>query len=76
MYYFAFSDQNTWEPLSNLNHCKQMVEEFEEQLKKLKAEKAKQQAAGLLAKGRGRPLKPSPSISTPSSSFSSDSTPG
>lgn len=70
------SDQNTWEPLSNLNHCKQMVEEFEEQLKKLKAEKAKQQAAGLLARGRGRPLKPSPSISTPSSSFSSDSTPG
>ncbi|XP_018565583.1 uncharacterized protein LOC108906725 isoform X2 [Anoplophora glabripennis] len=70
------SDQNTWEPLSNLNHCKQMVEEFEEQLKKLKAEKAKQQAAGLVAKGRGRPLKPSPTISTPSSSFSNDSTPG
>lgn len=70
------SDQNTWEPISNLNHCKQMVEEFEEQLKKLKAEKAKQQAAGLIPKGRGRPLKLSPSISTPSSSFSTESTPG
>lgn len=29
--------------MSNLNHCKQMVDEFEEQLKKLKAEKAQQQ---------------------------------
>ncbi|XP_050505944.1 titin isoform X2 [Diabrotica virgifera virgifera] len=37
------SEHNTWEPLSNLNHCRQMVDEFEEQLKKLKAEKAKQQ---------------------------------
>lgn len=74
---FSFSEENTWEPISNLNHCKQMVEEFEEQLKKLKAEKAKQQAAGLLPKGRGRPIKASQSMSTPSSSsFSSDSTPG
>ncbi|KAJ8966970.1 hypothetical protein NQ314_003193 [Rhamnusium bicolor] len=70
------SEENTWEPISNLNHCKQMVEEFEEQLKKLKAEKAKQQAAGNLAKGRGRTIK-GQGLSTPSSSsFSSDSTPG
>lgn len=40
---YDFSDDNTWEPVTNLTHCKKMVEEFEEQLKKLKAEKAKQQ---------------------------------
>ncbi|CAG9865242.1 unnamed protein product [Phyllotreta striolata] len=38
------SEENTWEPVANLSHCKQMVDDFEEQLKKLKAEKNKQAA--------------------------------
>ncbi|KAJ8917727.1 hypothetical protein NQ315_005176 [Exocentrus adspersus] len=71
------SEENTWEPISNLNHCKQMVAEFEEQLKMLKAEKAKQQASVLMARGiHTKPFKPSPIVSTASSSFGNDSTPG
>ncbi|XP_060529547.1 uncharacterized protein LOC132703984 isoform X2 [Cylas formicarius] len=49
------SDSNTWEPVSNLSHCKQMLEQFEDQLKRVKEEKAK--AAGAVIKGRGRPAK-------------------
>ncbi|KAJ8985990.1 hypothetical protein NQ317_013874 [Molorchus minor] len=70
------SEQNTWEPISNLNHCKQMVEEFEQQLKRLKAEKAKQLAAAMSPKPRGKPVKIGQVMSTPGSSFRADSTPG
>ncbi|XP_072387482.1 uncharacterized protein Chro isoform X3 [Diabrotica undecimpunctata] len=55
------SEHNTWEPLSNLNHCRQMVDEFEEQLKKLKAEKAKQQQIAAAASKNTPKVKPSAS---------------
>lgn len=44
LYYIFSSDENTWEPVANLGHCKKMIDQFEEQLKKLKMEKAKQAA--------------------------------
>ncbi|XP_076265666.1 chromodomain-containing protein chromator isoform X2 [Rhynchophorus ferrugineus] len=47
------SESNTWEPVSNLGHCKLMLEKFEEQLKRVKEEKAKQTQTA--PKGRGRP---------------------
>nr|CAI5840277.1 unnamed protein product [Callosobruchus analis] len=58
------SDENTWEPVGNLHHCKQMVEIFEEQLKKQKMEKAKQQQQQAnIAKMKGRPTFTSPGSS-------------
>ncbi|VEN52695.1 unnamed protein product [Callosobruchus maculatus] len=58
------SDENTWEPVGNLHHCKQMVELFEEQLKKQKMEKAKQQQQQAnIAKMKGRPAFTSPGSS-------------
>ncbi|CAG9834140.1 unnamed protein product [Diabrotica balteata] len=67
------SEHNTWEPLSNLNHCRQMVDEFEEQLKKLKAEKAKQQQIAAAASKNTPKLKPTAS-STSSAAASSATT--
>ncbi|XP_019763938.2 uncharacterized protein LOC109540159 isoform X1 [Dendroctonus ponderosae] len=48
-------ESNTWEPVSNLSHCKKLLEQFEEQLKRMKEEKAKQ--VQTTPKGRGRPAK-------------------
>ncbi|XP_066146857.1 microtubule-associated protein futsch isoform X1 [Euwallacea fornicatus] len=45
-------DSNTWEPINNLSHCKKLLEQFEEQLKRMKEEKAKHSQT---PKGRGRP---------------------
>lgn len=53
-----FSDSNTWEPINNLSHCKKLLELFEEQLKRMKEEKAKQAAQS--PKFRGRPCNPKP----------------
>lgn len=47
------SESNTWEPVTNLTHCKKMLDQFEEQLKRVKEEKAKQLQT--TPKGRGRP---------------------
>ncbi|KAL1505986.1 hypothetical protein ABEB36_005427 [Hypothenemus hampei] len=58
-------DSNTWEPISNLNHCKKLLEQFEEHLKRMKEEKAKQ---GQSPKGRGRPANPKP-VKPSSSNF-------
>lgn len=52
-----FSDSNTWEPITNLSHCKKLLDQFEEQLKRMKEEKARQQQS---PKGRGRPSNPKP----------------
>lgn len=44
MYYF--SEQNTWEPVENMETCKHLLEAFEKQLarqKELKALRAQQQ---------------------------------
>ncbi|XP_050303182.1 uncharacterized protein LOC126740993 isoform X2 [Anthonomus grandis grandis] len=57
-------DSNTWEPVSNLSHCKKMLEQFEEQLKKMKEEKAKQAAQS--TKLRGRPSNPKPGVASAS----------
>nr|CAH7758281.1 unnamed protein product [Callosobruchus chinensis] len=58
------SEDNTWEPVGNLQHCKQMVELFEEQLKKQKMEKAKQQQQQAnIAKMKARPAFTSPGSS-------------
>ncbi|CAH1961289.1 unnamed protein product [Acanthoscelides obtectus] len=58
------SEDNTWEPVGNLHHCKQMVELFEEQLKKQKLEKAKQQQQQLnIAKMKGKQSFTSPGTS-------------
>ncbi|CAH1119165.1 unnamed protein product [Phaedon cochleariae] len=61
------SEDNTWEPMENLNHCKQMVTDFETQLTKLKAEKAQQQAANLV-KNRPKILNTHAALASASSS--------
>lgn len=43
---FLFSEQNTWEPVENMETCKHLLEAFEKQLarqKELKALRAQQQ---------------------------------
>lgn len=45
-WYCFFSEQNTWEPVENMETCKHLLEAFEKQLarqKELKALRAQQQ---------------------------------
>ncbi|CAG9773071.1 unnamed protein product [Ceutorhynchus assimilis] len=55
-------DSNTWEPMNNLSHCKKLLEQFEEQLKRMKEEKAK---SSMTPRTKGRPSTKATNFNSP-----------